>query len=148
MKAILFKNKIKCMSQIFPSYTLGQWKIFNFFKYNFIDNSRKCDWKKWDFSKTMKNQFFHSHFLKYLWWKMIPSQIFQKVWVEKLILHRFWKIPLFPVILSWIIYDNEQKSIKYLSLTKSIRRENLILHTFCRIPLYPVILTWIIYEIV
>ena len=44
---------------------------------------------------------------------------------EKLILHRFWKIPLFPVILSWIIYDNELKTVKYISPTKSIRRENL-----------------------
>ena len=26
----------------------------------FSDDSRKCDWKEWDFSKTMKNQFFHS----------------------------------------------------------------------------------------
>ena len=57
--------------------------------------------------------------------KIFPSQIFQKLWVEKLILHRFWKIPLFPVILSWIIYDNELKTIKYISSTKSIRRENL-----------------------
>ena len=44
---------------------------------------------------------------------------------EKLILHRFWKIPLFPVILSWIIYDNELKTVKYISPTKSIRRENV-----------------------
>ena len=53
-------NHSKYMSHIFPSYTLGQWNIFNFFLYNFIDNSRKYDWKEWDFSKTMKNQFFHS----------------------------------------------------------------------------------------
>ena len=57
--------------------------------------------------------------------KFFPSQIFQKVWVEKLILHSFWKIQLFLVILSWIIYENELKTIKYISLTKSIRRENL-----------------------
>ena len=48
---------------------------------------------------------------------------------EKLILHRFWKIPLFPVILSWIIYDNELKTVKYISPTKSIRREN-VRHVF------------------
>ena len=36
---------------------------------------------------------------------LFPSQIFQKLWVEKLILHTFWRIPLFPVILSWIIYE-------------------------------------------
>ena len=44
----------------------------------FSDNSRKDDWKKWDFSKSMKNQFFHSYFLKYLWWK-------------KFFLHRYFK---------------------------------------------------------
>ena len=35
--------------------------------------------------------------------KIFPSQIFQKLWMEKLILHSFWKIPLFPVTLSLII---------------------------------------------
>ena len=89
-----------------------------------IDNSRKYDWKKLNSSKSMKNQFFPSYFLKYLWWDHFPSQIFQKLWVEKLILHTFWKIPLFPVTLSWIIYDNELKTVKYISPTKSIRREN------------------------
>ena len=39
---------------------------------------------------------------------MIPSQIFQKVWVEKLILHSFWKIPLFPVAFSWIIWKQKR----------------------------------------
>ena len=48
------------LSHIFPSYTLGQLNIFNFFLYNFIDNSRKYDWKEWDSSKSMKDQFFHS----------------------------------------------------------------------------------------
>ena len=66
------------------------------------------------------------------------SQIFQKVWVEKLILHSFWKIQLFPVILSWIIYEIVLKTIKYISLTKSIRREN-VRHIFS---------TWIIIVIV
>ena len=50
----------KYMSHIFPSYTLGQWNMFNFFLYNFIDNSSKYDWKEWDSSKSMKDQFFHS----------------------------------------------------------------------------------------
>ena len=44
------------MSQIFPSYTLGQLNIFNSFYYIFIDNSRKNDWKKFDFSKTMSGK--------------------------------------------------------------------------------------------
>ena len=57
--------------------------------------------------------------------KIFPSQIFQKVWGKNLILHSFWKIQLFPVILSWIIYENELKTIKYISPTKSIRRENV-----------------------
>ena len=51
---------IYTLSHIFPSYTLGQLNIFNFFLYNFIDNSRKYDWKEWDSSKSMKDQFFHS----------------------------------------------------------------------------------------
>ena len=57
--------------------------------------------------------------------KFFPSQIFQKVWGKKLILHSFWKIQLFLVILSWIIYENVKKKIKNISLTKSIRRENV-----------------------
>ena len=77
------------------------------------------------FSKTMKNQFFPHTF-----WNICDGKIFSftdisKSVREKLILHRFWKIQLFPVILPWIIYDNELKTIKYISPTKSIRRENL-----------------------
>ena len=52
------------MSHIFPSYTLGQLNIFNFFLYNFIDNSRKYDWKEWEFSKTMSGKIDPSYFLK------------------------------------------------------------------------------------
>ena len=96
----------------------------------FSDNTRNCDWKNQKFQKLWRINFIHSQFLKYLWWNHFPSQIFQKLWVEKLILHTFWKIPLFPVILSWIIYDNELKTVKYISLTKSIRREN-VRQTMC-----------------
>ena len=69
--------------------------------------------------------------------KFFPSQIFQKVWVEKLILHSFWKIPLFLVILLSIICDNELKTIKYISPTKSIRRENLR-HIFYCMPMFSI----------
>ena len=31
-------------------------KYIQFFLYNFIDNSRKYDWKEWDFSKTMSGK--------------------------------------------------------------------------------------------
>ena len=60
-----------------------QLNIFNFFQYNLIDNSRKYDWKKWDFSKIMKNQFFHSYFdisvMGKMTGKIFSSRIFQKV---------------------------------------------------------------------
>ena len=50
------RNSLLELSQIFPSYTLGQLNIFNFFLYNFIDNSRKYDWKEWDSSKSMSGK--------------------------------------------------------------------------------------------
>ena len=66
----------KCLSQIFPSYTLDELKIFHVFYYNFTDNSRNCDWifQNYDgkifpiivFEISVKEKFF-------------PSQIFQKL---------------------------------------------------------------------
>ena len=98
----------------------------NLFCFQILEES---DWKKVDFTKSMKYQFFHSYFLKYLWWKNFFHHFshhrFQIVWGEKLKLHTFCKISLFPVILSWIIYENVVKTVKYISPTKSIRRENL-----------------------
>ena len=64
--------------------------------------------------------------------KIFPSQIFQKVWGKKLILHSFWKIQLFLVILSWIIwkqitfyllfkYSKIHKQLEFISHKKLIQ---------------------------
>ena len=54
--------------------------------------------------------------------KFFPSQIFQKVWVEKLILHSFWKIQFFPVIISWIIW----KKVHFISFSNNQKYSNFI----------------------